>query len=150
MIRIIQIETNYKPRQRQIINTILTLATGALTLIYPDFLYLIAGGYLVALGILFFGFRLPTVVAAIPLVTGVLIFIFPELIPITFGIFLGVFGLILFFSFSLTILGILTFAIGIAIYFNPDSVAYLIAAFMLIYSVNNLMQLIRGRDAKSE
>ena len=141
MLKFIQIESDYKPRQRQIINTILTLATGVLTLIYPDFLYLIAGGYLVALGVLFFTFKLPSAVAAFPLVTGILIFIFPELIPITFGIFLAVFGLILFFSFSLSFLGVLTFLIGALIYFNPDSIAYLIAAFMLLYSVNNLMRL---------
>ncbi len=145
MLSIIEIKTDYKSRTRKTLNTILTLATAVLTLIYPDFLYLIAGGYLVALGILFFSFKMPTAVASIPLVTGVLIFIFPELIPITFGIFLAVFGLILFFSFSLSILGVLTFIIGALIYFNPDSIAYLIAAFMLLYSVNNVMGLIRDK-----
>jgi membrane-associated HD superfamily phosphohydrolase len=141
MLHFIEITSETRPRQRRIINAILTLATGVLALIYPDLLYLIAGGYLVALGILFLSFKLPSLVAAIPLVTGILIFIFPELIPVTLGIFLGVFGLILFFSFSLSVLGVITFAIGMGIYFNPDSVAYFIAAFMLLYSVNTLMQL---------
>ncbi len=146
MLQIIEITTDHKPRTRQTLNAILTLATAILTLIFPDFLYLIAGGYLVALGILFFTFKMPSVVSAIPLVAGILVFIFPELIPITFGIFLAIFGLILFFSFSLSILGVITFGIGIGIYFNPDSVAYFIAAFMLLYSVNNLVSLVQNRD----
>jgi len=140
-----EIKTDYKPRTRQTLNTVLTLATAVLTLIYPDFLYLTAGGYLVALGILFFSFKMPTPVSAIPLVTGILIFIFPEVIPITFGVFLVIFGAILFFSFSLSILGVLTFIIGVLIYMNPDSIAYFIAAFMLLYSVNNLLSLFKGR-----
>tara|TARA_R110000868_G_scaffold306734_3_gene568109 strand:+ start:36321 stop:36758 length:438 start_codon:yes stop_codon:yes gene_type:complete len=144
MLNIIEIKTDYKPRTRQTLNTVLTLGTGVLTLIYPDFLYLTAGGYLVALGILFLSFKMPSVIAAVPLVTGILIFIFPDLIPITFGIFLVVFGLILLFSFSLTILGILTFVIGALIYMNPDFIAYLIAAFLLLYSLNNLVFLMRN------
>jgi hypothetical protein len=68
------------------------------------------------------------------------------LIPITFGIFLAIFGLILFFSFSLSILGVLTFIIGVLIYMNPDSIAYFIAAFMLLYSVNNLISLFKGKE----
>ncbi|MEP2447083.1 MAG: hypothetical protein ABJI69_07635 [Balneola sp.] len=145
MLHFIEIKTDHKPRARQTLNAILTLATAVLALVYPDFLYLIAGGYLVALGVLFFSFKMPSLVSAIPLVTGVLIFVFPELIPITFGIFLAIFGLILFFSFSLSILGVLTFVIGILIYMNPDSIAYFIAAFMLLYSVNNLVSLFKGK-----
>ncbi len=146
MLHFIEIKTDHKPRTRQTLNAILTLATAVLALIYPDFLYLIAGGYLVALGVLFLSFKMPALVSAIPLVTGILIFIFPELIPITFGIFLAIFGLILFFSFSLSILGVLTFVIGILIYMNPDSIAYFIAAFMLLYSVNNLISLFKGKE----
>jgi hypothetical protein len=149
MLHFIEIKTDHNPRTRQTLNAILTLATGILTLVYPDFLYLIAGGYLIALGILFIAFKMPSIVSAIPLVTGVLIFIFPELIPITFGVFLAVFGLILFFSFSLSILGVLTFIIGILIYMNPDSIAYFIAAFMLLYSVNNLISLFKGKESSS-
>ena len=62
MLNIIQIETDFKPRERQIVNAILTLATGVLTLIYPEFLYLIVGGYLVALGLLFLAFKLPSII----------------------------------------------------------------------------------------
>jgi membrane-bound ClpP family serine protease len=103
-------------------------------------LYLIAGGYLLALGLMFLVFKFPGAVAALPIVAGALIFIFPELIPFTFAGFLGLFGLIMLFSFQLSFLGILTLIIAILIIMNPDSVAYFIAFFMLVYSVSNLIQ----------
>lgn len=134
-----RIEVSYKGREHQILNALLALVTGGLTLIYPNFLYLIAGGYLVALGLLFMAFRLSSTISAIPIVAGVLIFIFPELIPVTFAIFLGLFGFILLFGFQFSIVGALTLLIALLIILNPDSVAYLIAIFLLIYSVSNLI-----------
>ncbi|HLR76307.1 MAG TPA: hypothetical protein VK106_01515, partial [Balneolaceae bacterium] len=74
-------------------NALLALATGVLTLIFPNFLYLIAGVYLIALGLLFIPFRIPTPFAAIPIIGGLIILIFPTLIPITLAVFLGLFGL---------------------------------------------------------
>lgn len=140
MLNQFRIEVSYKNRERQILNALLALATGLLTLIYPNFLYLIAGGYLVALGLLFIVFRLSSTVAAVPIVTGILIFIFPELIPVTFAAFLGFFGFILLFGFQFSIVGALTLIIALMIIINPDSVAYLIATFLLIYSVSNLIR----------
>lgn len=134
-----RVRSQYKIRQRQIINALLALATGVLTLIYPNFLYLIAGGYLLALGLLFITFRIPSTLSAVPIVAGILIFIFPELIPITFATFLGVFGVILLFAFQFSILGVLTLIIAALIFANPASVAYFIAAFMLVYAVSNLI-----------
>lgn len=134
-----QVRLQHKSRQRQIFNAVLTLATGILTLIFPDFLYLIAGAYLVSLGLMFLAFRLPSPMIALPVVTGVLIFIFPDLIPITFAGFLGLFGLLMLFAMQLSILGIITIIIAVSIIMNPDSVAYLIAFFMLTYSVSNLV-----------
>ncbi len=96
-----------------------------------------------ALGILFLAFRMPPFIAAFPMVTSILIFIFPELIPVTFAVFLGFFGLILLLSFSFTIMGILTLIIAALIISNPDSIAYLIAAFLLLYGVNNLIRIIQ-------
>lgn len=133
------IQVSYKNRERQILNALLALATGILTLTYPNFLYLIAGGYLIALGVLFISFRISPTLSAIPIVTGVLIFIFPELIPVTFAAFLGLFGFILLFGFQFSIVGILTLIIALLIVINPDSVAYLIATFLLIYSISNLI-----------
>ena len=146
MLNVIRIQDDCKHRERQITNALLALATGILALVYPESLYLIAGGYLVALGALFFLFKLPTIISAFPIVTGAIIFIFPDLIPITFAIFLGIFGLIFLFSFSLTVLGILTLIISALIFTNPDSVAYFIASFMLLYAVNNLLSLFRNKN----
>ncbi len=140
MLNQFRLEVTYKNPERQILNALLALATGCLTLLYPNFLYLIAGGYLVALGLLFIVFRLSSTIAAIPIVTGILIFIFPELIPVTFAAFLGLFGLVLLFGFQFSIVGALTLIIALMIILNPDSVAYLIATFLLIYSVSNLIR----------
>ncbi|GAA5523009.1 hypothetical protein LQ318_14055 [Aliifodinibius salicampi] len=135
-----RIQLQYKTRQRQILNALLALATGILTLIYPNFLYLIAAGYLIGLGLLFMAFRIPATLSALPIVAGVLIFIFPELIPVTFAAFLGLFGFILLFGFQFALVGVLTLIIAILILMNPDSVAYLIATFLLLYSVSNLIR----------
>lgn len=140
MLERYQIQIQYRTRERQILNALLALATGLLTLIYPNFLYLIAGGYLIALGILFIAFRLPSGLSAVPIVSGILIFIFPELIPVTFAVFLGLFGLMLLVGFQFSIVGILTLIIALLIVLNPDSVAYLIATFLLLYAFSNLIR----------
>ncbi len=140
-----QINVQYKTRERQILNALLAIVTGLLTLIYPNFLFLIAGGYLLALGLLLIYFKIPAVIAAFPLVAGILIFVFPELIPYTFAGFLGFFGFILLLAFQLTIVGFLTLIIAVLIIMNPDWVAYLIAAFLLLYGVSNLIRLYRFR-----
>lgn len=144
-----RIRIRYKTRQRQILNALLALTTGILTLTYPNFLYLIAGGYLVALGLLFMLFRIPATLSAIPVIAGIIILIFPELIPITFAGFLGLFGFILLFGFQSALIGVLTLVIALLIAFNPNSVAYLVATFLLLYSVSNLIRFYqdwRSRD----
>jgi hypothetical protein len=147
MLNYFQVDVQYKPRQRKQLNALLAIITGILTLIYPSFLYLIAGGYLLALGILFLSFRLPSGIVAFPLIAGILIFIFPDLIPITFGIFLAIFGLLLLLSFQLIFLGVITLIIAALTFSNPDWIAYLIAAFMLLYGVSNVIELFReGSD----
>jgi len=135
-----QVNTKQQSKEQKLINVLLTLATGILTLIFPNFLYLIAGGYLFALGLMFMAFKFPGAVTALPIVAGALIFIFPELIPFTFAGFLGLFGLLMFFGLSFVVLGIITLIIAVLIIMNPDSVAYFIAFFMLTYAVSNLIQ----------
>lgn len=143
-----QVNIQYKSRERQIFNALLALATGVLTLIYPSLLYLIAGGYLIALGLTFLYFKTPPVIAAFPILTGVFIFLFPDVIPITMAVFLGFFGLILLLSFGLAFMGILTLIIAALIISNPDYVAYLIAAFLLLYGFSNLIHLFqKTRDS---
>lgn len=144
------ISVQYKSRERRILNALLAVVTGLLTLTYPNFLYLIAGGYLVALGLLFIYFRTPAVIAALPMLAGVIIFIFPELIPITFALFLGFFGLILLMAFQFAVMGFLTLIIAVLIIMNPDSVAYLIAAFLLLFGITNLIKLYQQRNNKAE
>jgi hypothetical protein len=142
-----RIDIDYKSRERRTLNALLALVTGVLTLIYPNFLYLIAGGYLVALGLLFVFVRTPAVIAGLPIVAGLLIFIFPELIPYTFAGFLGLFGVILLMSFQFTLMGFLTILIAILILMNPESVAYFIAAFLLLFGFSSLIRLFyKGRE----
>lgn len=140
-----QISSQHKSRERQILTALLALVTGALVLIYPNFLYLIAGGYLIALGFMFIYVRIPPFFAAIPMVAGTLIFLFPELIPITFALFLGFFGLMLLMAFQFAVMGFLTLIIAVLILMNPDSVAYFIAAFMLLYGLSNLIKLVQDK-----
>lgn len=146
MLEQYQIHIEYKTRERQLLNALLALVTGGLTLIYPNFLYLIAGGYLVALGLLFATFRIPSTVSALPIVAGILIFVFPELIPVTFAAFLGLFGLMLLFAFRFSVIGVLTLIIAVLIIINPDPIAYMIAAFLLLYAISNLIRWYRGRQ----
>lgn len=146
MYQAFQIKVEHKSKQRRGLNALLALATGVLTLIYPTFLYLIVGGYLMALGILFLVFRTPPVIAAFPILTSILIFIFPDLIPVTFAVFLGFFGLILLLSFGFTVMGVITLIIAALIISNPDSVAYLIALFLLLYGITNLIRIFQQDD----
>lgn len=139
------ISIQHRPRERRILNALLALATGLLTLSYPNFLYLIVGGYLVSLGLLFLWIRTPVFISGLPILTGIFIFIFPELIPITFAAFLGFFGLILLLAFQFTVMGFLTLIIAVLIIMNPDSVAYLIASFLLLFGLSNLIRLFQDK-----
>ncbi|MFU8812082.1 MAG: hypothetical protein ACNA78_03885 [Balneolaceae bacterium] len=139
------INIQYKSRERRLLNAVLAIVTGVLTLLYPSFLYLIAGGYLMALGILFLLFRMPVFLAAFPIVAGMLIFIFPDLIPFTFAGFMALFGLLMVVSLGFVVVGIITLILAFLIFSNPDSVAYFIAAFLLLYGVSNLIKGIRDQ-----
>ncbi|TYP92624.1 hypothetical protein LX73_1986 [Fodinibius salinus] len=140
MLEQYRIRIENRSREHQIINALLALTTGVLTLGYPNFLYLIAGAYLVGLGLLFVMYKVSPTVAAVPIVSGLVIFLFPGLIPTIFATFLGFFGLILLFGFQFALLGVLTLIIAVLIIANPDSVAYLVAVFLLFYSISNLIR----------
>lgn len=149
MIQSFRIQVHHKPREQRILNALLALVTGILTLTYPNFLYLIAGGYLIALGLVFMYARIPAIIAAVPMITGILIFVFPEVIPITFAVFLGFFGLILLMAFQFSIMGFITLLIAVLIVMNPDSIAYFIAAFLLLYGATNLIKLFQNPRDRS-
>jgi len=140
-----RIRIQHRSHERQILNAFLALATGVLSLIYPNFLYLIAGGYLLALGLVFILFSIPSTLAAVPIVAGLLIVIFPELIPVTFAIFLGLFGLMFLFAFQFAFLGVISLILAALIIINPGSIAYFVATFLLIYGVANLIRWYRGK-----
>lgn len=146
MAQFFRMNVGYKARERSLLNTILAIATGILTVIYPNFLYLIVAGYLLTLGIMLVYFKMPPVIAAFPIVAGVLIFLLPELIPYTFAAFLGFFSLILLLAFQFTILGFLTLIIAILTITNPDWVAYFIAIFLLMYGISDLIRYIQEKN----
>lgn len=142
--------SNYQTGERRILNALLAIITGLLTLIYPNFLYLIAGGYLLALGLILIYYRIPAFIAALPIVAGVMIFLFPELIPYTFAIFLGFFGLVFLMAFQFAILGFLTLIIAVLTIMNPDWVAFMIAAFLILYGTSDLIRYIRYRQSSRQ
>lgn len=150
MAQYFQVNIQYKAKERRLFNAVLALVTGVLTLIYPGFLYLIAGGYLLALGLMMIYFRLPAIISAFPILAGVLIFIFPELIPFTFAGFLGFFGLILLLALQFTIMGFFTLIIAVLIILNPDSIAYMIAMFLLLFGISNLIRIYQERGRNHE
>src|SRR5690625_7905799 len=79
MVQFFRINVGYRARERSLLNTILAIATGILTIIYPNFLYLIVAGYLVLLGILIVYFMMPPLLDAFSVVV-VLWFCFVHLI----------------------------------------------------------------------
>lgn len=149
MAQFFRINVGYRSRERSLFNTILAIATGILTVIYPNFLYLIVAGYLLILGVMMIYFKIPPIIAAFPVVAGILIFLLPELIPYTFAAFLGFFGLILLMGFHFTIVGFLTLLIAVLTLMNPDWVAYFIAIFLLMYGVSDLIRYIQEKKGST-
>lgn len=135
-----RIEISSESRNSQVLNAILALVTGLLTLIYPNFLYLIAGSYLLLLGIIFIAFKVSPSLSALPIVAGLLIFIFPELIPYTIAGFLGLFGFLLLFAFQFAVIGVITLVIALLVFTNPGSIAYLVAIFLLLYAISDFIR----------
>jgi len=134
--------TIYRPSgQRKILNAVLAIATGTLAFIWPNFLYYIVAGYLVALSLILFSFRVSSFLTALSALTALFIFLLPELIPYTFAFFLGIFGLTLLFS--VPPLGIISLIFAALILANPGSVAYMIGAFLLLYGFIHIVNFIQ-------
>lgn len=143
--------------QRKLLNALLAIVTGVLTFIWPNFLYYIVAGYLVALSLLLFAFRVSSFLTALSALTALLIFLLPELIPYTFAFFLAVFGLTMLISLHLAPLGIISLVFAVLIIANPGSVAYMIGAFLLLYGFIHVVNFIqesldrsRGHDRQVE
>lgn len=134
--------TIYRPSgQRKILNAVLAIATGTLAFIWPNFLYYIVAGYLVALSLILFSFRVSSFLTALSALTALFIFLLPELIPYTFAFFLGIFGLTMLFS--VPPLGIISLIFAALILANPGSVAYMIGAFLLLYGFIHIVNFIQ-------
>ncbi|MEX0995120.1 MAG: hypothetical protein WD599_06285 [Balneolaceae bacterium] len=129
--------------RRKLLNALLALATGTLAFLWPNFLYYIVGGYLIALSLILFFFRVSNFLTALSALTALLIFIFPELIPYSFAFFLGVFGLTLVLTMNLMLPGLLTLLFAALILSYPGSVAYMIGVFLILYGLTHLINLIR-------
>ncbi len=141
MYQKIHITIRQESSQRRILNALLALSTGALALIWPNFIYYIVGGYLVALGLILYYFRVSNFLTALSLLTALLIFLLPELIPYTFAFFLGVFGLTFILAIKLIPLGVISLIFAGLIIAYPGSVAYMIGAFLILYGVTHFIQL---------
>ncbi len=147
MIQHIEI-TTWQTRQRNIWNAVLALITGILAFIWPDFLYYILAGYLVALAVTFFLLRLSSLITGFTLLMALLIILFPKLIPFSFGLFLAVLGLFLLVTFRFVLAGIVALVFAALIMANPDSIAWMIATFLLLYGLTHLIDLIQERRGR--
>ncbi len=143
MYREIQITVRRESGQRKALNALLALATGALALLWPNLIYYIVGGYLIALGLIFFYFRISNFITAVCFFTALLIFLLPELIPFTFAFFLALFGTTMLIAFKLAPVGIISLLFAGLIIAYPGSVAYMIGAFLMLYGFTHLINLIQ-------
>src|SRR5690625_186392 len=148
MVQFFRINVGYRARERSLLNTILAIATGILTIIYPNLLYLIVAGYLLLLGIMMVYFKMPPLLAAFPVVAGILIFLLPELIPYTFAAFLGFFGFILLLWFQFGSACGLTLFIALLTLLVPVSIAFIFGLFLLVCGVSELIRYIQDRERR--
>jgi len=144
MASFVQIVVNRKSGQHTFINALLAIITGILTLVYPQFLYMIAGAYLIVTGLVFFFFNFNTFLTAVTILAGILIYIFPNFIPYTFAFFLLILGITTAMSGGLSFIGIISILLAVLLLSVPGSIAYFIAAFMLLYGIKNVLDLIQA------
>lgn len=145
MFHAFQISIDRPTRRKARWNAVLALLTGIAALLWPNFIYYIVGGYLVALSLLLFAFGISIVLTALTATSALMIFLFPSLIPITFALFLGLFGFIFLISLQMIPLGIIMVIFSLLIWSNPDSVAYMIAYFLLLYGTIHILSALRQR-----
>lgn len=130
--------------KRRIFHALLAFLTGILVLIWPDALYYIIGGYLIATGLIFLMFRAPSIIVAVPVVTGIFIFAFPSFIPYFFAFFLLVIGLGTLLSAGFTGLAVIPLLAAALLITFPDIISIIVAAFLLLYGVTSIAAMIRS------
>ena len=145
MLNGIEITVHREPGRRRLLSGTLSVAAGLLILIWPNLLYYVVGGYLMALAVILFLFQVSTFLTALSLLASLMVFLFPELIPFTFAFFLGFFGLTFLLAFKLIPVGVLMLIFALLIIMEPGSVAGMIAVFLLLYGLIHIINLIQER-----
>lgn len=133
--------------KHRLLNGLLAVLTGIFALIWPDFLYMIAGGYLIATGLVFMAFRFNSFLVAATMLAGIFIFVFPKLIPFGFAFFLLILGIISLMSGGLSFVGVLALAVAVLLLSVPGFIAYIVAGFLLLYGIKNLVELVQRGTA---
>ncbi|HKJ47131.1 MAG TPA: hypothetical protein VJ991_14960 [Balneolales bacterium] len=130
-----------KQGQKPFIHGIFAVIAGIFTLIWPNWLYMLVGGFFLLWALLTIYFKGNSFLAASSAVAGIFILIYPELIPVTFALFMIIFGIISILTASLTWLGVFALLIALILFMHPGSIAYLAGLFLLIYGLRQLFEL---------
>ena len=139
-----------KGGKTDLISAILAIIAGTSALIWPNYLYYIVGGFLIAIGLIFAFFQFSSVLSAGAVLAGAFIIVKPSLIPYGFAFFLIVLGLTMLFSVGFSLLGILSLLMALWLISNPGSIAILIGIFLLFYGVNQIIKYFQGRSGSGE
>jgi hypothetical protein len=135
---------------RRVVNGLVALATGILTLIRPDMLTTIIAAYLIASGLIAFFFRSAMFTGAAAITAGIFIFAFPNLIPYAFAIFLLIMAFGSIMSGGLSFFGIIAFIFALVIISDPNLVKYGIAAFLVFYGVFSIFGWVQRKRLSRE
>ncbi len=141
------INISTRPGKHNILSAILAILAGAAALIWPNYLYYIVGGFLIAVGLIFAFFQFSSIVSAGAVLAGAFIIVKPALIPYGFAFFLIVLGVSLLLSVGFSVMGILSLLLAAWLISNPGSIAVLIGIFLLFYGLNNLIKYIQSKTS---
>lgn len=136
--------------KRRVFHSIMAILAGLLIMSWPDALYYILGGYLIATGLLFMVFRAPSFFVAASVVTGIFIFAFPSFIPYFFAFFLLVIGFGSLFSGGLTGLAVIPLLAAVLLLVFPDIISLIIAVFLMLYGFTTIIAIVQSRRKDKE
>lgn len=145
----ISIDIGPKDSKTDWLNALIAIVAGAAALIWPNYLYYIVGGFLIAIGLIFAFFQFSSILSAGAVLAGGIIIIYPSLIPYGFAFFLIILGISLLMTGGVSVLGIISLLMALWLISNPGSIAILIGIFLLFYGLNHLIKFFQ-RLSKSE